>query len=96
MKLYNWNNDKNELLRKNRGICFEDIILYMDKGFLIDDIVHSNQDKYPGQRMLVVDIEEYIYLVPYVESEDELFMKTIIPSRKATKKYLEKRNDETR
>ncbi|MEA3285948.1 MAG: hypothetical protein U9Q77_01045 [Candidatus Marinimicrobia bacterium] len=65
----------------------------MDKGFLIDDIVHPNQEKYPGQRMLVVDIEDYIYLVPYVESEGELFMKTIIPSRRATKKYLEKRND---
>jgi uncharacterized DUF497 family protein len=93
MKLYNWNNDKNELLRKNRAICFEDIVLYIDKGFLIDDIVHPNQEKYPGQRMLVVDIENYIYLIPYVESKGELFMKTIIPSRKATKKYLEKKND---
>jgi len=93
MKLYNWNNDKNELLRKNRAICFEGMLLYMDKGFLIDDIVHPNQEKYPGQRMLVVDIEDYICLVPYVESEGELFMKTIIPSRKATEKYLEKRND---
>ncbi len=93
MKLYNWNNDKNELLRKNRAICLEDIVLYIDKGFLVDDIVHPNQEKYPGQRMLVVDIENYIYLIPYVESKGELFMKTIIPSRKATKKYLERKND---
>mgnify|MGYP000105373765 FL=1 len=93
MKLYNWNNDKNELLRKNRAICFEDIVLYIVKGFLIDDIVHPNQEKYPSQRMLVVDVENYIYLIPYVESKGELFMKTIIPSRKATMQYLERRND---
>ena len=89
MKLFNWNTEKNDLLRNKRAICFEDIVFYIDKGFLIDDIVHPNQEKYPGQRMLVVNIEEYIYLVPYVETKEELFMKTIIPSRKATKKYLE-------
>ena len=89
MKLFNWNSEKNELLKDKRAICFEDIVFYIDKGFLVDDVTHPNQGKYPGQRMLVVNIEEYIYLVPYVESKDELFMKTIIPSRKATKKYLE-------
>ena len=89
MKLFNWNSEKNELLKSNRAICFEDIVFYMDKGFLVDDVIHPNQEKYPEQRMLVVNIEEYIYLVPYVESENELFLKTIIPSRKATKKYLE-------
>ena len=89
MKLFNWNSEKNERLKDKRAICFEDFVFYIDKGFLVDDVTHPNQEKYPGQRMLVVNIEEYIYLVPYVESEDELFMKTIIPSRKATKKYLE-------
>jgi len=95
MKLFNWDSEKNERLRSNRAICFEDIVFYMDKGFLIDDIIHPNQEKHPGQRMLVVNIEEYIYLVPCVESEIELFMETIIPSRKATKKatqmYLERK-----
>jgi len=90
MKLLNWNSEKNELLRSERAICFEDIVFYIDKGFLVDDVKHPNQEKYPGQRMLVVNIEEYIHLVPYVESDTELFMKTIIPSRKATKKYMEK------
>lgn len=93
MKLFNWNREKNEWLRKNRNICFEDIIFYIDKGFIIDDVEHPNQKKYSGQRMLVLDIEKYIFLVPYVETEKELFLKTIIPSRKATKKFLEKKNE---
>ena len=93
MKLFNWNREKNEWLRKNRNICFEDIIFYIDKGFIIDDVEHPNQEKYSGQRMLVLDIEKYIFLVPYVETEKELFLKTIIPSRKATKKFLEKKNE---
>ena len=93
MKIINWNREKNEWLRKNRGICFEDILFYLDNNYLIDDVEHPNQVKYLGQRMMVLNIVEYIYLVPYVESEDEIFLKTIIPSRKVTKNYLEK-NDE--
>ena len=93
MKILNWNREKNEWLRKNRGICFEDILFYLDNNYLIDDVEHPNQNKYTGQRMMVLNILEYIYLVPYVESEDEIFLKTIIPSRKATKDYLEKNNE---
>ena len=93
MKILNWNREKNEWLRKNRGICFEDILFYLDNNYLIDDVEHPNQVKYSGQRMMVLNIVEYIYLVPYVESEDEIFLKTIIPSRKATKNYMEKNNE---
>jgi uncharacterized DUF497 family protein len=93
MKLINWDREKNEWLRKNRGICFEDILFYLDNNFLIDDVEHPNQNKYSGQRMMVLNIVDYIYLVPYVESEDEIFLKTIIPSRRATKNYLEKNNE---
>ena len=93
MKIINWSREKNEWLRKNRGICFGDILFYLDNNYLIDDVEHPNQVKYSGQRMMVLNIVEYIYLVPYVDSEDEFFLKTIIPSRKATKNYLEK-NDE--
>jgi len=92
MKLFNWNREKNEWLRENRDICFEDILFYIDNDFLIDDIKHPNQEKYSGQRMMVLNIDDYIYLVPYVEDEDEIFLKTIIPSRKATKDYLERKN----
>jgi len=81
---------KNEQLRNNRGICFEDILFYLDNKYLIDDVEHP---KYSGQRMMVLNIAEYVYLIPYVESEDEIFLKTIIPSRRATRNYLEK-NDE--
>ena len=88
MKLINWNKDKNEWLKKCRNIGFEDVLYYINNNFLIDDIEHPNQERYPNQKMFVVDIEGYIYLVPYVESEDEIFLKTIIPSRKATKFYL--------
>lgn len=59
----------------------------------IDDIDHPNQEKYFGQRMMVFNINNYIYLVPYIENVDEIFLKTIIPSRKATKNYLEKKNE---
>ena len=93
MKQYDWNREKNEWLRENRNICFEDILFYLENDLLIDDIEHPNQEKYAGQRMMVFNIEEYIYLVPYVESENEIFLKTIIPSRKETKNYLEKKDE---
>lgn len=76
-------------MRDNRGICFEDILFYIDNDFLIDEIEHPNQMKYLGQGMMVLNIENYIYLVSYVETKDEIFLKTIILSRKATKEYLE-------
>jgi len=93
MKFITWNKQKNEWLKQNRGICFEDILFYLDNDFLIDDVEHPNQEKYADQRMMVFYINEYIYLVPYVEDEDEIYLKTIIPSRKATKNYLEKNHE---
>ena len=71
-------------------------MFYIENNCLLDDIEHPNKKKYTGQRMMVLNIEEYIYLVPYVESENEIFLKTIIPSRKATKKYLEKKDEKLR
>ena len=91
MKLYDWNREMNEWLRGNRNICFEDILFYLDNDMLIDDIAHPNQKKYAGQRMMVFNIEKCIFLVPYVESENEIFLQTIIPSSKEPKKYLEKK-----
>lgn len=89
MKYFLWNPDKNELLKAERQVSFEDVVLYIDMGFLLDVLDHSNQEQYKGQRIFVVNIDNYVYLVPFVESDDEVFLKTIIPSRKATKKYLE-------
>ena len=88
MKYFSWNSDKNELLKQEREVSFEDVVLAIDQSGLLDILEHPNPDAYPGQRMFVVQIGEYAYLVPYVEDEHEVFLKTIIPSRKATKTYL--------
>ncbi len=88
MKPINWNSIKNQQLISERGISFEDIVFYLQQGALLDDVEHPNGDKYPSQRVFVVNIDDYAYLVPYVETRKEIFLKTVIPSRKATKVYL--------
>ena len=88
MKPIYWNSDKNRKLIEERGISFEDIVFSLQSGNLLDDIVHPNQGKYSHQRIFIFEINKYAYLVPYVESNKEIFLKTIIPSRKATKQYL--------
>ena len=88
MKYFSWNEEKNELLKEERQISFEDVVFYIEQGFLLDVLEHPNQEKYQGQKIFVVQIDEYAYLVPFVEDEREIFLKTIIPSRKATKRYL--------
>lgn len=75
------------MLKESRGICFEDVVFYIERGDILDDYLHPNQQAYPGQRIMVIAIDNYAYLVPYVENEEELFLKTIIPSRKATQRY---------
>lgn len=88
MNIFRWDNEKNELLKNGRGVCFEQVVLLMEKGEVLDTIEHPNQERYPGQKIAVVIIDAYAYLVPYVEHNEEIFLKTIIPSRKATHKYL--------
>ena len=88
MKQINWNAEKNQTLMKERSISFEDIVFSIQQGDLLDDLCHPNKDKYPNQRLFVVNVDGYAHLVPYVENKEEIFLKTIIPSRKATKKYL--------
>ncbi len=84
--------EKNELLKAERYISFEDIILALESGCLLDDIEHPNRAKYPNQNIFIilVQIKNYVYLVPYVEDEKSIFLKTIIPSRKMNKKYNKK------
>ena len=89
MKHYAWNREKNDLLMKERGISFERIVHIIENRGVIDVITHPNQSKYPNQRMFIVNLNNYVCLVPFVENEEEIFLKTIIPSRKATKRYLE-------
>ena len=93
MKIFNWNREKNIWLNENRDVSLEDILFYIDHDCLVDDIINPNQDKYPNQRIMVVNIKNYIHLIPYIETENERYLKTIIPSRKATKKYLGENNE---
>ena len=88
MKQINWNAEKNQLLMSERGISFEDVLFALQSGRLLDDLVHPNKNKYPNQRVFVVEVDEYAWLVPYVENEDGIILKSVIPSRKATKHYL--------
>jgi len=88
MKQFNWSSEKNRALIESRGRSFEEIVFHIQNGGLLDDICHPNDRDYPHQRVFVVRIEDYVYLVPYVEDEREYFLKTVIPSRKFTKFYL--------
>jgi uncharacterized DUF497 family protein len=94
-KPFVWDNTKNARLITERGISFDEIVYYVMNDHLVDVIPNNNQDKYPGQRIFVVNCEGYIHLVPFDESENEIQLKTIIPSRKATKQYLKGERDET-
>jgi uncharacterized DUF497 family protein len=87
MKVFRWDNEKNELLKNSRGVCFEQVVILMEREDVLETIEHPNQNKYPGQKIATVMIDDYAYLVPYVQKSDEIFLKTIIPSRKATNKY---------
>ncbi len=88
MKTFAWNSEKNEILKAERGISFEEVVLNIQLGNEVDIFEHPNQERYPGQKISVVVIESYAYLVPFVENEEEIFLKTIIPSRKATNQYF--------
>lgn len=89
-KAINYSLEKNEILKADRNVSFEDVLLAIEAGNLLDDIEHPNKEKYPNQNIFIIliEIKEYVYLVPYVEDESMIFLKTIIPSRVMTKKYL--------
>ncbi len=93
MKHFAWNLKKDAQLFLERGISFERVVYHIENDGVLDVIKHPNPSKYPNQKMFIVNIGNYAYLVPFVENKTEIFLKTIIPSRKATKKYLEV-NDE--
>jgi uncharacterized DUF497 family protein len=96
MRYFDWNPDKNEWLKEQRGITFEEIVFHILHGGLLDVLEHPNRKQYPGQRIFVVNVEGYVCLVPFVETEEKVFLKTIIPSRKLTKKYLGGNKDEAK
>jgi putative transposon-encoded protein len=94
MKRFRWSPGKNEVLKTERGISFEEIVVAVEAGALLDVVPHPNPKKYPGQKVMVVEVIGYAYLVPFVEEEDHFFLKTIIPSRKATRDFIEKESDD--
>lgn len=87
-----WNEDKNDRLKEERGVSFEQIVTHILQGDLLQIEDHPNQERYPGQKYFIVRIDEYAYVVPFVESGNDAFLKTIYPSRRATRQYLRRSN----
>jgi len=88
MDISDWSDTQNELLKKERGVSYEEVILAVEQDRVLDILEHPNQEKYPGQQILIVEIRDYAHIVPFIEAEMVIFLKTIIPSRKMTKIYL--------
>lgn len=88
MKPYRWNEEKNALLKIQRGISFEEVVVAIGDGKILDTLEHWNKIKHPNQRLYIVVIDNYACIIPFIETEEEIFLKTVIPSRKATKRYL--------
>jgi uncharacterized DUF497 family protein len=87
IKTFNWSSEKNQMLLRERGISFERIVFEISCGNEVAVLEHPNQEKYPSQNISMVQVDDYVYAVPFVETETEIFLKTIIPSRKATKQF---------
>ena len=92
--IFNWNDDKNQQLKQERGISFERVVIAIEEGALLDVLQHPNQSHYPNQLILIVAIEQYAICVPCVVNKDEYFLKTLFPSRKYTQLYLKENHDE--
>ena len=93
MDYYQWNKEKNDRLKEARGISFERIVMHIDQGDVLDLYNHPNVEKYSNQQILVVEIEGYAWLIPFVELDAGRFLKTAMPSRKATRLYLGDSNE---
>ena len=93
-KLIRWNPEKNLELKRERDVSFEEILSAVEQGGLLLTVEHPNKKRYPNQRIWVVSLRGYAHMVPFIETEDEVFLKTIMPSRKATKQYLSEASDE--
>lgn len=91
MKTFAWDEAKNERLKAERGIGFEEVVFLIGIGQVLDVLEHPDPARYSGQRIFVIERDNYAYLVPFVEDDKSIFLKTIIPSRKATKRYLNRK-----
>lgn len=91
MKYFEWSAEKNAGLKAERDVSFEEVVVAISEGKLLDIIEHPNKKRYPNQQIFIVEINHYAYLAPFTEDEQKIFLKTIIPSRKATKDYIIKK-----
>jgi hypothetical protein len=94
MKPFRWPPDQNDLLQQERGVSFEDITVAVEAGGLLEIVPHQNPAKYPRQKIMVVEVAGYAFLVPFVEEDDHFFLRTIIPSRKATRDFIAQESDD--
>jgi len=90
---FDWDPEKNEWLKSERHISFEDLSLLLAAGMLWKTTDHPNPNKYPNQRVFLVPIDGYIYFVPYVIEAETIFLKIAFPNRKATRNYLKERKE---
>jgi uncharacterized DUF497 family protein len=88
MEAIRWDERKNRWLKEHRGVCFEQAAVCFASERVLDVTDHPNQDRYPNQKVAVIEIDGYAYLVPYERVRGEIILKTVIPSRKATQRYL--------
>lgn len=86
-KVIRWDETKNQLLQLQRGVGFEEVLVHTEQGTLLNRLVHPNREKYPHQEIFVVAMKGYVWYVPFVENESEIFLKTIIPSRKLVETF---------
>ena len=91
VRYFDWDEEKNQELKSEREVGFEEVLDAIDNNRVLDRIDHPNKKRYPNQRIMIVRIDDYVYLVPFVEDKEKIFLKTVIPSRKMTKKYLIKK-----
>lgn len=90
MKIIEWNEEKNYYLKNLRNVCFEEVKEAIENKKILNLVDHPNQNGYPNQKIYILEIHNYAYLVPFVQDKEKIFLKTMIPSRKMTKKYLYK------
>ena len=91
---FSWNIEKNKQLKEERQVCFEDVVALIHEGKVLDIIKHPNSEKYPDQSIYIVLLHHYVHMVPFVKNEDEIFLKTIIPSRKMHRHYKGARDED--
>jgi uncharacterized DUF497 family protein len=84
---FKWNLEKNTLLKEEEGVCFEDVVAQIYEDNILDIIEHPNKKKYPEQKIYIIILQNYVHMIPFVKDKDEIFLKTIVPSRKMHKLY---------